>query len=70
MRFAETLSKYGLEAIDAQLQAYRDECEKRRETHPHYEDVPANLALRGTPEFEQGRKFTSSVDCGRFARED
>lgn len=66
---AQTLKAFGLSRINAQISSYREQCKMRRQTHPRYEDVPANLAVRGTPEFEQGREYNSSVDCGRFAKQ-
>ena len=63
----ETLREYGLEDINKTVKSYREDCEEKRKVRPKYEDVPANLEVRGTPEFEEGRKgYTSSVTCGKF----
>ena len=65
----ETLRSYGLEEINEKVREYRKELEKQRETRPRYEDVPANLERRGSEAFSKNRRFSSSVDCARFAIE-
>ena len=64
----ETLLKYGLSAVNEAIRPYREQLAQHRKTAPRYEDVPANLARRGSEEFMRGRKSTStsSIDCGRF----
>ena len=62
----ETLLKYGLSAVNEVIQPCREQLAQRRKTTPRYEDVPANLAIRGSEEFMRGRKYTSSINCGRF----
>jgi len=64
----ETLHSYGLDEINERVKAYREELKERRKTEPRYEENPANLAKRGSEAFEEGRKYTYSVDCGRFLK--
>ncbi|MBE5997038.1 MAG: hypothetical protein E7240_06765 [Lachnospiraceae bacterium] len=63
----ETLHTYGLDEINERIAPYRAELAERRKNHPRYEDVPANIARRGSDEFETGRQYCWSIDCGRFA---
>lgn len=62
----ETLLALELPEMNEAIKDFRAACAKRRAGKEKYEDIPSNLACRGSREFDEGRSFCSSVDCERF----